>query len=32
VDSLIEGIVIKAVTADEDMGLDIKTRLYNSPP
>ena len=31
VDSLVEGIVIKAVTVDEDVGLDIETYLYNSP-
>jgi len=31
-DSLAEGIVTKIITADRDMGLDIKTYPYNSLP
>jgi hypothetical protein len=31
-DSLIEGMVTKAVTVDKDMGLDIETYFRNSLP
>jgi hypothetical protein len=31
-DFLTKGIVIKAVTADKNMGLNIKTCPYDSPP
>ena len=31
-DSLIEGMVTKAVTADKDIGLDTETRPRNSLP
>jgi hypothetical protein len=30
-DSLTEGIVIKAVTIDKNIGLDTETCLYNFP-
>ena len=29
-DSLIKGIVTKVITIDKDIGLDIKTHIYNS--
>jgi len=31
-DSLIKGMVIKAVTVDKDVGLNTKTRPYNFLP